>query len=83
MNSTYFDMNAVVLAALRLPAGPERLAYLDGACTANLTFRRQVEALLGEHPAAPPSRRPTPPSNYPEANVSRRFPTLLQDPDDH
>ena len=39
----------VFIAALKLPEGPERGAFLDKACGTDTTLRRQVESLLGEH----------------------------------
>ena len=35
--------------ALERPAGPERAAYLDGACEGDAELRAQVEALLNDH----------------------------------
>ncbi len=39
----------VFIAALKLPEGPERGAFLDEACGTDTALRRQVESLLGEH----------------------------------
>jgi WD40 repeat protein/serine/threonine protein kinase len=53
----------ILFAALEKPAGPERTAFLDGACGQDVELRRQVERLLAAHARAAgfmagPSPRP-------------------------
>ena len=43
------NLKAVFNEALERPAGPERLAYLDGACRDNTALRAQVNELLEDH----------------------------------
>ena len=65
MNPPYPDLNAIVISALAYPAGAERSGYLDQACPRNLTFRRQVEAIVRAHDEARSGfaavQRPAPP----------------------
>ena len=46
MNRGGPDVKAIFTAALDVPAGPERDAYLDAACGGDDGLRRRVEALL-------------------------------------
>ncbi len=43
------NLKTVFNEALERPAGPERLAYLDGACRGNTALRAQVDDLLIDH----------------------------------
>ncbi len=52
MNPAEPDQKAIFCEALEHPAGPERAAYLDGACRDNATLRHQVESLLQAHDEA-------------------------------
>ena len=43
------DLKTIFCEALERPAGPERRAYLEGACRNDPVLRAQVEELLGAH----------------------------------
>jgi len=57
------DVKAIFTAALEVPAGPERDAYVDSACGGNTGLRRRIEDLLAAlarasdvlGPAGPPA----------------------------
>ena len=57
------DIKAIFTAALALPEGPERDAYLDAACGGDAGLRRRIEELLAAWarasdvlgPAGPPA----------------------------
>src|SRR5437016_20297 len=48
--SSQSPVEMIFLAALDKPAGPERAAYLAGACGGDDDLRRRVERLLDAHP---------------------------------
>jgi serine/threonine protein kinase/WD40 repeat protein len=49
---------SIFAAALAIPDGAQRVAYLDRACAADAGLRRQVEELLAAHAADNPLDRP-------------------------
>lgn len=49
MTHPFPDLNWTVLQALGRPDAATRAAFLDEACAHNLTFRRQVDAILRGH----------------------------------
>jgi serine/threonine protein kinase len=49
MNPSEPDLKAIFSAALEHPPGPERAAYIDGACGDDAALRSQLEALLQAH----------------------------------
>ena len=70
---------SIFAAALAIPDGAQRVAYLDRACAADAGLRRQVEELLAAHAADNPLDRPPadlgrtgayePPAERPGASV--------------
>ena len=46
MNASHPTVDQVFSDALRLPAGPERGAFLDDACGGNAELRQRVDRLL-------------------------------------
>jgi serine/threonine protein kinase len=52
MNPPEPELKAIFCKALDHPAGPQRSAYLDGACREDATLRLQLESLLKAHDEA-------------------------------
>ena len=52
MTPAHSSVDEIFSAALALPAGNERAAYLDSACGTNSELRQRVERLLQAHSAA-------------------------------
>jgi eukaryotic-like serine/threonine-protein kinase len=49
MTPSQFDLKALFLGALERAEGPERAAYLDGACQGDLSLLAHVKELLNAH----------------------------------
>src|SRR4051812_39276384 len=84
MNRGGSDAKAIFTAALELAAGPDRAAYLAGACGDDAGLRRRVEQLLAAHERASDILGPSsdPATTATDAASIRAAASAATEPDD-